>query len=124
MATKTTVKKETAPKETEQKKTEIKATEVKAAEAAPAKKTAEMKKTVKKAAPKKTAAKKDMKVSAYVEFGDKQVEEKSIIADVKKAWTKSGKKVGDIKTMDLYIKPEEAAVYYVINGTETGSVAF
>lgn len=78
----------------------------------------------KKAAPKKTAAKKDMKVSAYVEFGDKQVEEKSMIANVKKAWTKSGKRVGDIKTMELYIKPEEDAVYYVINGTETGSVAF
>ena len=47
-----------------------------------------------------------------------------MIADVKKAWTKSGGKIGDIKTMDLYIKPEENAVYYVINGTETGSVAF
>ena len=43
---------------------------------------------------------------------------------VKKAWTKSGKKVGDIKEMDLYIKPEENAVYYVINGTETGAVEF
>ena len=41
-----------------------------------------------------------------------------------KAWTKSGGKVGDIKSVDLYIKPEESAVYYVINKTETGSVAF
>ena len=54
----------------------------------------------------------------------KQVDEKDIIADVKKAWTKSGKKVGDIKSIELYIKPEEAAVYYVINKTETGAVAF
>ena len=36
----------------------------------------------------------------------------------------TGKKIGDIKTMELYIKPEESAVYYVINGTETGAVAF
>ena len=49
---------------------------------------------------------------------------KDIIASVKKAWTKSGGKVGDIKSVDLYIKPEESAVYYVINKTETGSVAF
>ena len=72
----------------------------------------------------KKAAKKDFKVKAVVEYYGKQVEEKDIIARVKKAWTKSGKKVGDIKEMDLYIKPEENAVYYVINGTETGSVEF
>ena len=65
----------------------------------------------------KKAAKKDIKVKAFVEYYGKQVEEKDIIARVKKAWTKSGKKVGDIKEMDLYIKPEENAVYYVINGT-------
>lgn len=128
MAIKATVKKESAPKKTEQKKSEIKeaaeAAVKKETEAAPAKKETVIKKTVKKAAPKKAAAKKEIKVSAYVEFGGKQVEEKSMIADVKKAWTKSGKKVGDIKSMDLYIKPEENAVYYVINGTETGSVAF
>lgn len=72
----------------------------------------------------KKAAKKDIKVKAFVEYYGKQVEEKDIIARVKKAWTKSGKKVGDIKEMDLYIKPEEDAVYYVINGTETGAVEF
>lgn len=47
-----------------------------------------------------------------------------MIASVKKAWTKSGRKVGEIKTIDLYIKPEEGAVYYVINGIDTGAVAF
>lgn len=101
MATKTTAKAETAKKTTAAKATA----------------------TAKKPASKKTTAKKDMKVNAYVEFFGKQVEEKTIIADVKKAWTKSGKKVGDIKTLDLYIKPEESAAYYVINGTESGSVA-
>lgn len=59
-----------------------------------------------------------------VEYYGKQVEEKGIIASVKKAWISTGKKVGDIKSMDLYIKPEEGAVYYVIDGTETGAVAF
>ena len=47
-----------------------------------------------------------------------------MIASVKKAWTKAGNKVGDIKTITLYVKPEESAVYYVINGTETGKVEF
>ena len=48
----------------------------------------------------------------------KASEDKDMIAAVKKAWTKSGRKIGDIKTMTLYVKPEEAAVYYVINTTE------
>lgn len=84
----------------------------------------EKKPETKKPAAKKAATKKEIKVKAFVEYYGKQVEEKEMIARVKKAWTKTGKKVGDIKTMELYIKPEEAAVYYVINGTETGAVAF
>lgn len=91
-------------------------------------KTAEVKTTAKKntksAVAKKPAAKKEIKIKTVVEYYGKQVDEKDIIANVKKAWTKSGKKVGDIKDIELYIKPEEAAVYYVINKTETGAVAF
>ena len=64
------------------------------------------------------------KTSMFVEYQGKQVEDKAIIANVKKAWTEAGHKVGDIKTMELYIKPEEASVYYVINETETGKVEF
>ena len=81
--------------------------------------TKEAAKKVRKAAPKK-----EMKTTLIVEHQGKQVEDKDMIAAVKKAWTKSGRKIGDIKTMTLYVKPEEAAVYYVINTTDTGSVAF
>lgn len=99
---------------TENKKTETKKTEVKTS----------AKKAAKPAVAKKPAAKKEINVKTVVEYYGKQVDEKDIIANVKKAWTKSGKKVGDIKNIELYIKPEEAAVYYVINKTETGAVAF
>ena len=91
---------------------------------APAKRTTTTKAAAKKTTVKKTTAKKEMKVNTFVEYYGKQVEEQDIVARVKKSWTASGKKVGDIKTMDLYIKPEEAAVYYVINGTEKGAVVF
>ena len=64
------------------------------------------------------------KTSIFVEYKGKQVEDKAILAAVKKAWTEAGNKVGDMKTVELYIKPEESAVYYVINGTETGKVNF
>lgn len=93
---------------------------------APAKTAAAVKKTAEKKAPaKKAAAKKEIKVKAFVQYMGKEVEEKEMVAAVKKAWTKaSGKKVADIKSIDLYIKPEEGAVYYVVNGTDTGSVAY
>lgn len=99
--------------ETKAAETKTKATAAKKAEKKSAEKTTS-----------RTAKKKEMKVTACVEYHGKKVEEKTMIANVKKAWTKSGGKVGEIKSMDLYIKPEEDAVYYVINGTETGSVAF
>lgn len=82
----------------------------------------ETKEVVKKA--KKATAKKEIKTNLFVQCFGKEVEEKDMIASVKKAWTKEGNKVGDIKTITLYVKPEEDAVYYVINGTETGKVAF
>ena len=84
------------------------------------------KKTVEKATEKvkKATAKKEIKTTLFVEYYGKQVQEKDMIASVKKAWTKSGKKVADIKTMALYVKPEENSVYYVINGDSAGRVEF
>ena len=107
----------------ETKTAETKTVETKTAEAKTSEeKTAE--KATKKTVAKKAAVKKELKVRAIVEHDGKQVEEKEMIARVKKAWTKSGRKVGEIKSMDLYIKPQESAIYYVINGVDTGSVAF
>lgn len=65
-----------------------------------------------------------MKMKTFVEYSGKQVEEKEVIANIKKVWVEAGNKVGDIKTLELYIKPEEATVYYVINETEKGSIEF
>ena len=87
-------------------------------------KTTVKKETVKKETVKKErAAKKESKVNAVVEHYGRQIEESAIVANVKKAWTASGKKIKDIKSIELYIKPEENAVYYVVNGTETGAIA-
>lgn len=74
--------------------------------------------------PKKAVSKKDIKTSLYVEYFGKQVSDKDMIASVKKAWTKSGHKIAEIKSMELYVKPEESAIYYVINKTETGKADF
>lgn len=67
--------------------------------------------------------KKETETTLIVEYGGKQVEEKEMIDAVKAAWKASGSQE-EIRTMKLYVKPEDAAVYYVINETETGSIAF
>lgn len=72
----------------------------------------------------KKQEKRTIKTNLFVEYCGKQVEDKEIVAAVKKAWTNSGHKVGDIATMELYVKPEETAVYYVINKTESGKIDF
>ena len=63
-----------------------------------------------------------MKTNLVVEYCGNQISEKELIASIKREWVESGHKVGDIKTMDLYVKPEEAATYYVINGTESRKI--
>ena len=94
--------------------TEIK--EVKAEAKAEAPKAEEPKKETAKKTPAKRTTAKDIKTSVVVQFAGKEVTEKDLIAAVKKAYTKKGNKVGDIKTIEIYVKPEESAAYYVVNG--------
>lgn len=64
-----------------------------------------------------------MKSTYNVEFAGNQIESKEVIARAKKVWVDAGnknRKVKDLKTMDLYLKPEENAVYYVFNEEESG----
>ena len=65
-----------------------------------------------------------MKSTYNVEFAGNQIESKEVIARAKKVWVDAdnkNRKVKDLKTMDLYLKPEENAVYYVFNEEESGS---
>ena len=96
--------------------TEVKAAEVKAETKTEAPKAEEPKKETAKKAPAKRTTAKDIKTSVVVQFAGKEVTEKDLIAAVKKAYTKKGNKVGDIKTIEIYVKPEENAAYYVVNG--------
>ncbi len=76
--------------------------------------------TAKKAA-KKTAQKLVTK-DIYFEYGDKQVDSTTLAELAEKAYTSTGKKASSIKSMKLYVKAEDNALYYVINGKETGKI--
>lgn len=97
-------KAETAPK------TEAVKAEDPKAEKAPAKKPA-----ARKAPAKKAAA---PVVTLTVQYMGKEMTQQAMVEAVK------AQVEVEIKTLDLYAKPEEAAVYYVVNGDITGKVEF
>ena len=127
-----TAKKETsAAKAIETKKDTTKKIETKAGVLVdtPEEKAAEKKAPAKKTAAKKTAAKKapakkaELKTEMYLQFYGKEYSDKEILQKVKDIWTKVLKnKVGDMKDVKIYLKPEESAAYYVVNGDTTGKV--
>ena len=90
-----------------------KAEKAAAAAKAKAEKTTARKRTV---GARKTAA---PEVKLYVQYQGKQISQEEAVEAVKAAWTGE-----TIKTLELYVKPEDGAVYYVINGSETGKVTF
>ena len=99
------------PEETAETKT--------AAKKAPARKTAAKKAPAKKAPAKKA----ELKTEMYLQFYGKEYSDKEILQKVKEIWTKVLKnKVGDMKDVKIYLKPEEFKAYYVINGDTTGEV--
>lgn len=60
------------------------------------------------------------KSSVYVQFGGLEVDVEQVTKAAKDAW---GGKKSDIVSFDLYIKPEDNAAYYVVNGTDQGSIS-
>lgn len=107
----------------EEKKVEAKKA-VEEKKAVPAKKAAAPKKeTAKKAAPAKKEAtvKATTKVSVNLQFAGKEYKAEDFEKMAKDVWQYDlGKKAADLKSVDLYVKPEENKVYYVMNGDVTG----
>lgn len=119
----TTKKIETAVKKAEPavKAEEIKAvkTEVVAEKKPAEKKTvkaAEKKTAAKKPAEKKPAAPKAAAVKVILEYQGVQLSQEDIVAAVMA-------KAGKAKTVEIYVKPEDHAAYYVADG-ESGKVEF
>lgn len=80
--------------------------------------TEETKETVKKAPARRTTARKTaVKETVYIQFAGAEYNLDDVKASAKKAWAEeNGKKESDVKEIQIYVKPEEHAAYYVING--------
>lgn len=107
-ATETAVK--TAAPKTEEK-AEVRKPEVKKPEA-----------PAKKEAVKKAEKKPELKAALHVQFAGKSYAEEDLIKMAKDVWKYDLKqKAGDLVSVELYVKPEENMVYYVMNKDFTGS---
>ena len=103
-------------KEAEVKPAETKEAEVKAAET----KTLE----AKKKATRKAAAKKqsESETEVFVEYYGQQSSVEEITNKVKEVFVSEGHRVSTIKSLKLYLKPEDGFAYYVINEKFAGRV--
>ena len=127
-----TIVEEKAPKATEEDNT---AKETAKEKAPKTEKTTAKKTTKKKASTKSTEAKKasttakttTKNVPQNVYFEVYGMQTKIMVEEyekrIKDIWLNSWNRlVKDLKEIDMYIKPEESKVYFVINGTEHGSI--
>lgn len=81
-------------------------------------------KAVETVSAKKPAAKRTvLKETVYLQYMGKEIDQKTITDKVKAVWTDTlNRKVSEMKTLTLYLKPEENKAYYVINDDVSGSV--
>lgn len=116
---KPTPKTEAAPKAAVQVEAVAPVVTAPVAKQEPVKKAPAAKKTVAK----KTATKKTpIKESLVIELQDKSYSQAELVKIAKDVWKYDLKrKVGDFKEVELFVKPEEATVYYIINKKEAGS---
>lgn len=135
-ATKATVKaaeekavadvKETVKKVVEEKKAPV-AEEKKAVVSAPAaeeKKAVEQKKRGRKPGSKnvKKVVKEEMKPEVFIQFQGNEAVVEEAVEKAKAQFVAEGHRVSSIKSLQLYLKPEEFAAYYVINQKFAGKV--
>lgn len=100
--------------------------------AAEAAKTAEVTKTEKAAKTTKTtkstktttkkAVKEEMKPEVFIQYQGKEAIVEEAIEKAKAEFVADGHRVSSIKSLQIYLKPEEYAAYYVINQKFAGRV--
>ncbi|MGN0325483.1 MAG: DUF6465 family protein [Lachnospiraceae bacterium] len=80
---------------------------------------------VKKAETKKETAKTAaVRKNTYIQYQNNTFEEADLVAKAEKIWTgELKKKAADLKSLKLYVKPQERMVYCVYNEKETASFA-
>lgn len=64
------------------------------------------------------------KKRVVIQYQGREREEENLLNMIKKDAVSKGIKDEEIELVDVYVKPEEQMVFYVINKTLEGSIAF
>lgn len=81
-----------------------------------------VKKAVKKTAAKVTEKKNELVSEVYVQFAGQEAKVDAVIERATQAYVADGHRASSIKSLQVYLKPEESAAYYVINSKYAGKV--
>ncbi len=60
----------------------------------------------------------------YVQFGGRERDEAALLQSIQKKLELAGVDDDEIRQVNVYIKPEDQAVYYVVNDKYTGQIDF
>lgn len=116
--------KETVKKVVEEKKPVVESKPVEEKKPEAAKKAAEKKPAAEKKAAKtaKKAVKEELKPEVFIQFQGNEAVVGEAIEAAKAQFVAEGHRVSSIKSLQIYLKPEEYAAYYVINQKFAGKV--
>jgi len=64
------------------------------------------------------------KDEVFIQYGNLEIRTTDIVAKAREDYISKGHKITDIKEIQVYIKPEDMSVYYVVNHTDTGKIEF
>ena len=87
----------------------------------PVAKTTENAKTTKKTTARKAAKKPVEKITeVYFEYNGEQILSEELVGRIQEAYKNEGHRISSIKTLRVYINPDERKAYYVINDKAEG----
>ncbi|SHH13958.1 DUF6465 family protein [Clostridium grantii] len=58
-------------------------------------------------------------INFYIESGDKKISTNEIILELKEQWKNTGKRIKDMKSVNIYFNTDETCAYCLINDSET-----
>ena len=62
------------------------------------------------------------KQQLILQYDGQEVDLSAVEANVKQIWKDAGKKMTDLASLNIYVKPQEAKAYYVINDEVEGAI--
>lgn len=113
--------KATEPQAEQPKKAPAKKTAARATKEAPVEEVPKATKAAAKKAEPKATAKKAVESVLHVQYAGRSYSQEDLLKIAKDVWKYDLKrKVGELESVEMYVKPEENKVYYVMNGEVSG----